>query len=58
MENEMAELQAKNKMAVEEQHRLGTEKGALIETVKRLNRQLQLEDEAVTQDLGSMVSSS
>ncbi|KAL6756097.1 hypothetical protein V8C86DRAFT_123333 [Haematococcus lacustris] len=33
MENEMAELQAKNKMAMEEQHRLGTEKGALIETV-------------------------
>ncbi|KAL6756095.1 hypothetical protein V8C86DRAFT_1829793 [Haematococcus lacustris] len=40
MENEMAELQAKNKMAVEEQHRLGTEKGALIETVKRLNREV------------------
>ncbi|GFH07692.1 uncharacterized protein HaLaN_02527 [Haematococcus lacustris] len=40
MENEVAELQVKSKMAVEEQHRLGTEKGALIETVKRLNREV------------------
>lgn len=38
LEVEVQELQAKNKQALDEQHRLQGEKGALIETVKKLNK--------------------
>ena len=33
-------ISTQNKQAVEEQHKLQTEKGALIETVKRLHREV------------------
>mmetsp|Transcript_37082 Transcript_37082/g.82482 ORF Transcript_37082/g.82482 Transcript_37082/m.82482 type:complete len:292 (-) Transcript_37082:265-1140(-) len=41
LELESQELQLKNKQAVEEQHKLQTEKSALIDTVKKLNREVQ-----------------